>query len=287
MASADAAPRRRSGCSGHRRPSRLDRARDLREARLVEIGDDDVRALAGEPEGDGVADAVRLRGAGDDRDPAGERHRCPHAVSPRARRRAPAGSAAPTHISWTCGSSASRIASPTRLNAITVRTSAALGKTVSQGASRSTSRPLSIMLPQVGVGSVMPSPRKLSIDSVRIAAGTRSVQRTMTGSTPFGRTWRRRMRPVPGAGRPRGLDVLALAHGERGRPRDAGELRDVAEADAGDDGGEPRAEGRHDGEREDQCGERLEHVDAAHEEIARRAAEVARGEADERAGERR
>ena len=71
-----------------------------------------------------------------------------------------------------------------------------LGKTVSQGASRSTSRPLSIMLPQVGVGSVMPRPRKLSIDSVRIAAGTRSVQRTMTGSMPFGSTWRSRMRPV-------------------------------------------------------------------------------------------
>jgi hypothetical protein len=79
-------------------------------------------------------------------------------------------------------------------------------------------------------------------------------------------------------GGPGRLHVLALLHGEGGGPRDAGEPRDVAETDAGDDGPEAGAERGHDGEREDQRPRRLEHIDGAYEEVA--------GEARKYPGER-
>lgn len=91
-------------------------------------------------------------------------------------------------LSRTAGSSASRMASPTRLKASTVNTIAAPGKNVSQGASRSTICPLLIMFPHVGVGSVTPRPRNDNKASVNMAVGICNVHNTISGSTAFSST---------------------------------------------------------------------------------------------------
>ena len=56
--------------------------------------------------------------------------------------------------------------------------------------------PSAMMLPQVGVGGLTPSPRKLKPASARIAEAALSVATTITGGSAFGITWRSRMRVV-------------------------------------------------------------------------------------------
>src|SRR5512137_883812 len=52
------------------------------------------------------------------------------------------------------------------------------------------------ILPQVGVGGWTPNPKKLSVDSVRIADPTRSVAETMMGLAAFGKMCRHMIRKL-------------------------------------------------------------------------------------------
>ena len=92
------------------------------------------------------------------------------------------------------GSSASRNASPRLLNASTDSRTIAPGNRARSGRFQMKfCAPLS-MLPQVGVGGWIPSPRYDSADSVRIAFATPSDAETMIAGIAWGRTWRRMIR---------------------------------------------------------------------------------------------
>ncbi len=67
------------------------------------------------------------------------------------------------------GSSQSRHASPRRLNARTASITASAGKITMCGASKRWLRASLSMEPQLGTGARTPRPRKLSVDSARIA----------------------------------------------------------------------------------------------------------------------
>ena len=54
------------------------------------------------------------------------------------------------------------------------------------------SRP--IIWPQLGVGGLMPTPRKLSAASAKIARGMPSVTETMMGASELGSRWPKMMR---------------------------------------------------------------------------------------------
>ncbi len=62
--------------------------------------------------------------------------------------------------------------SPTKLKANTVRNKAAAGKPQVQGAVSRSLRPITIMLPQVGVGGGIDRPRKDNPPSTTIQKGT-------------------------------------------------------------------------------------------------------------------
>src|SRR4030067_3558884 len=47
------------------------------------------------------------------------------------------------------------------------------------------------MFPQVGVGGMIPSPKKLKLASVMIAAGIHRVANTRMGENTLGRTWKK------------------------------------------------------------------------------------------------
>ena len=79
------------------------------------------------------------------------------------------------------------MASPRRLNASTVSMMATPGKSDNQGALVRKLCPPDTMFPQVGVGGPIPSPRKLKLASVRIAAPSRKLARTMIGATMLGK----------------------------------------------------------------------------------------------------
>ena len=54
-------------------------------------------------------------------------------------------------------------------------------------------RPSAMMLPQLGVCGGMPTPRKLSTASVRMAEAAMKVACTISGANRLGRMWRNRM----------------------------------------------------------------------------------------------
>src|SRR5207302_1754972 len=122
-----------------------------RDPVLVEWGDVEQRRRAA----DRVILAVvrQLVGAGDDEPrPAAPRQQPRQAEDRRHQ------DAAPPPVSAD-GSSASRSASPSSVQATTTRTSAKPGVVATQGALTSVSRPEAIMLPQDGVGGWTPRPR--------------------------------------------------------------------------------------------------------------------------------
>ncbi|MNR15897.1 hypothetical protein D3C85_1324560 [compost metagenome] len=54
-------------------------------------------------------------------------------------------------------------------------------------------RPSAMMLPQLGICGGMPTPRKLSTASVRMADAAMKVACTIRGANRLGRIWRSRM----------------------------------------------------------------------------------------------
>src|SRR5262245_131629 len=86
------------------------------------------------------------------------------------------------------GSAASRKPSPIRLYDVTVRKMARPGKAVNHHALGSNSRAPERIEPQLAVEVGVPNPRKLSVDSIRIADATPNVAATNTGANEFGRT---------------------------------------------------------------------------------------------------
>src|SRR5262249_20687157 len=93
-----------------------------------------------------------------------------------------------------CGSRISRKPSPRRLRPSTVKKIASPGNTESQGAALIWSRASESMLPQLGKGGRMPSPRNDSAASARIAPPMPRVAITIKGPRMFGRTWVNMMR---------------------------------------------------------------------------------------------
>src|ERR1700726_1568605 len=92
------------------------------------------------------------------------------------------------------GSSQSRRASPRRLKARTAVMTASAGKITRCGASKRWLRASLSMAPQLGMGAMTPTPRKLSVDSARIAPAMAMVACTRMGWRIFGSRWRARMR---------------------------------------------------------------------------------------------
>src|SRR6185437_9915156 len=115
----------------------------------------------------------------------------PHCLDVVAHGRAISGSPAPrgTPARTDRGSSASRNASPSKLNPNTAAPIASPGKTDVHGACRSwyRSRPSAIIEPQLGVGGCTPRPRNESEDSAMIAPATPSVAAMTTGATTLGK----------------------------------------------------------------------------------------------------
>ena len=90
---------------------------------------------------------------------------------------------------------ASRRPSPINWRQNTVTTMQMLGGIHTQGFPAKTTGLVAywIMLPQEACGVRMPTPRKLRLDSDRMARPTRRASAAHTGATAFGRTFRRRM----------------------------------------------------------------------------------------------
>src|SRR5215510_368636 len=84
------------------------------------------------------------------------------------------------------GSVASRRPSPTRLYEVTVMKIATPGNAVNHQALGSNWRALYRMEPQLAVDGGAPNPRKLRVDSIKIAEATPSVAATNTGARAFG-----------------------------------------------------------------------------------------------------
>ena len=91
-----------------------------------------------------------------------------------------------------------------------------------------------MMLPQLGVCGGMPTPRKLSTASVRMAEAAMKVACTISGANRLGRMWRNRM--AARAGRHRRLDVGLLADGQHQRAHQSHHARDFRDHDGDDDG---------------------------------------------------
>src|SRR5207237_5749497 len=89
---------------------------------------------------------------------------------------------------------ASRSPSPRRLYEVTVRNIAMPGKTVSHQPLGKSWRAFERMEPQLAVEGGTPKPKKLSVDSIRIAEATPKVAATNTGATVFGRICRKIVR---------------------------------------------------------------------------------------------
>src|SRR2546427_12741326 len=68
------------------------------------------------------------------------------------------------------------------------------GNTVSHQPLGKSCRALERMDPQLGLDGGTPNPRKLSVDSIRMAEATPNVAATNTGATVFGRIWRKIVR---------------------------------------------------------------------------------------------
>jgi len=79
--------------------------------------------------------------------------------------------------------------SPTKLKAKTVNNIAIPGKMEYQGAEPIYFIPSLIMLPQLGVGGVIPSPKKLRAASLKIAFDIHSVATTMISPIILGKTF--------------------------------------------------------------------------------------------------
>ena len=93
------------------------------------------------------------------------------------------------HYRRTCvnrGSKASRSASPRRLKLIKAKKMKSPGKKTCSGAMKMLVAALVNRFPQLGVGGWMPSPRKLSVVSARMAAPASRVAATMSGAREFG-----------------------------------------------------------------------------------------------------
>src|SRR5688572_8416047 len=92
------------------------------------------------------------------------------------------------------GSAASRSPSPTRLYEVTVKKIANPGKAASHQPLGRMSRALERMDPQLATEGGTPNPRKLKVDSMRIAEATPNVAATRTGARVFGSTCRKMVR---------------------------------------------------------------------------------------------
>src|SRR5690606_6953435 len=94
------------------------------------------------------------------------------------------------------GSSASRMASPTRLKESTTSVMAMPAPMIGHGDPNRLLSPSRMMLPQLGLGARVPMPRKLSEASMRMAEATHSVISAMMGAMMLGMTWRTMMTGV-------------------------------------------------------------------------------------------
>ena len=94
------------------------------------------------------------------------------------------------------GSRASRIQSPSRLNASTVSSNATPGIVLTHQAVRKKFRPSDTMEPHAGVGGGTPAPKKLRMDSRRMTTLTCRVATTITVLSTPGSRWAARMRMV-------------------------------------------------------------------------------------------
>src|SRR5206468_3121253 len=92
------------------------------------------------------------------------------------------------------GSAASRRHSPTRLYEVTVTKIASPGKAASHHPLGSNCRASDRIDPQLAVDGGTPKPRKLRVDSIRIAEATPNVAATRTGAIEFGSTCRKMVR---------------------------------------------------------------------------------------------
>ena len=139
------------------------------------------------------------------------------------------------------------------------------------------------MSPHEAVGGCVPSPRKDSAASVRMAVENDTVVWTRMGAAMFGRTCRPMIRPFEAPDRARSLDVRHLDDGQRRPPRDARERRRVDDADGHHRVGQARAEHARDGDREDEGGQRQHDVHDPHRHVVDPAPEVAGDDARRRA----
>ena len=85
--------------------------------------------------------------------------------------------------------------------------------------------------PQLGVGCCTPKPRKLRLDSVRIAPASPSVAATTTGPTTLGSIWRKMMRRVRHANGYSGGNEVPAAHAEKLAAYQPGHARPAENAD--------------------------------------------------------
>src|SRR4030095_15249013 len=116
------------------------------------------------------------------------------AVDPRARRR---DLRVADYSPFRRGSSRSRRASPVRLKASTAAMMASPENVVSHGQHLMYWRASLRMLPQLGVGGGMPSPRKDRLASVRMAVAMYRVPTTTSAYRALGNTWRAITRSCP------------------------------------------------------------------------------------------
>ena len=182
------------------------------------------------------------------------------------------------------GSSASRMPSPSRLNANTVSVIAAPGNSTSHhgGTSPAFSESAS-MLPQVGVGGGMPTPRKPSAASMMIATPRCVVARIKYGATHCGRMCRAIMR-ICEAPRPRAASTYESSFSDSTtaritRPPNGIRVMAIATITVP----MPAPERHRDGHRQYQVRERLQELDEPLADDVEAPAEIAARQAPQRA----
>src|SRR5206468_11283640 len=97
-------------------------------------------------------------------------------------------------LSFKRGSAASRRPSPTMLYEVTVRNIAKPGNSVSHQPLGKSWRALERMEPQLAFDGGTPNPKKLNVDSIKMAEATPKVAATKTGAIVLGRIWRKIVR---------------------------------------------------------------------------------------------
>ncbi len=143
------------------------------------------------------------------------------------------------------------------------------------GAREMSSRPEASIKPHSGSGGCAPSPRKLRPAAASTAVETPSVATTISGGTTLGQQVAEDHAQVARGDGRTGFEVRFALLDQDHAVSDAGVERDSRDAHGDHRIGETCAQNREAGERDDDLGEREQHIDAAHQDALGPAAGIA------------